>query len=171
MPHAPGLQQLLDRAAIHDVLMRYFSGADGADRTAVRSCFTEDAHAHYHQRKPVDGAEAVVAQIALFDNLASGAVRIATHFVGNVRFIELEAGHAQTETYAFAFLVGPAEDGDQVMVRSLRYFDRWRREGGAWKIAARVHTLDWSSQMPAAFAGTLAQRLHAPPEPLRPPAD
>lgn len=151
MNHSPEVEKLLGRAAIHDVLMRYFSAADRADPEAVRSCFTEDAHAHYHGREPVHGADTVVAQIALFRNMASGACKIATHFVGNLQFKMIEGDWAETEANAFAFLVGPVNGADQVIVRSLRYLDRWQRTEGRWKIAARVHTLDWSSEMSASL--------------------
>lgn len=162
------IRKLMDRTAIHDVVMRYFHGADRADKALVRSCFAEDVQAHYHERAPVRGADALIAQIALFDNLASGACKIATHFVGNLRFSQLDGDHAETETHAFAFLINPAHGSgsDQVAMRSLRYLDRWVRAAGQWKIATRVHTLDWSCEMPASFAKSLAQRVNAFPEAL-----
>jgi len=37
------LQDLIDRAAIHDVLLRYARGVDRRDLTVVAACFTPDA--------------------------------------------------------------------------------------------------------------------------------
>lgn len=165
MPHPAEIQNLIDRAAIHDVAMRYFHGADRADKALVRSCFTEDVQAHYEGRPPAHGADALLAQIALFDNLASGACRISTHFAGNLQYKAVAGDGAETEINAFAFLVNAVQGSDQVAMRSLRYLDRWVRQPGGWKIAARVHTLDWSCEVPASFAKSFGQRLNGFPEP------
>lgn len=165
MTHSAEIENLVARAAIHDVVMRYFHGADRADKTLVRGCFTDDVQAQYHERAPVLGADALIAQIALFDNLASRACKIATHFVGNLQFKLVARDRAETETHAFAFLINTAQGSDQVAMRSLRYLDRWVRQAGQWKIAARIHTLDWRCEVPASFAKSLAQRVNGFPDP------
>lgn len=162
-PASTHLQELLDRAEIRDVLMRYFHAADRGDKTLVRSCFTEDVQARYHGRDPVFGADGLIAQIALFDDFDSGACVISTHFVGNLRFVAISAKAAETETNAFAFLVRPGASHQYVAMRSLRYLDRWVREESGWRICARVHTLDWSCDLPVSDATTLAQRLNTFP--------
>ena len=50
-----------------------------------------------------------------------------------------------------------------VAVRGLRYLDRLTHTGGAWRIAVRRHTLDWSFQAPADYSLTFAQRLTSLP--------
>lgn len=162
------LRSLADRAAIHDVAMRYFHGADSGNKALVRSCFTETVKAHYQGRAEVCGVDALVAQIALFDNFESGACKIASHFVGNFRFESLDTRWARTETHAIAFLVSPSSDGDQLAVRGLRYLDQWVREAQGWKIEARMLTLDWRTNAPAHFATTLAQRLGQLPQGFAP---
>ena len=154
------VQALIDRAAIQDVLMQYFSAADAGDKPAVRACFTEDVLAQYEGRPAVRGVDALLAQIVLFENLASGACRISTHFSGNLRFKELEQRHAETELNAFACLVDAS--GSTVAVRSLRYLDHLRKEDGCWKIAARLHTLDWATAVPCTFARRFAEKLTSP---------
>jgi len=149
-------QVLLDRAAIHDVLMRYFHAADNGDKAAVRACFTEDVVAQYEGRTLVRGVDALLSQIALFENLASGVCRISTHFAGNLQFNEVRGDRAETVTNALAFMV--KADGTTVAMRSLRYLDQLRRERGRWKIAARFHTLDWSSDVPCAFARAFSRK-------------
>ncbi|MDR6858777.1 nuclear transport factor 2 family protein [Variovorax guangxiensis] len=154
-------EDLHDRAAIHDVLMRYFNAADRGQKDVVRSCFTDDVWAQYEGRPAVRGVDALIAQIALFDNLATGACRTSTHFAGNLVFKELARDHAETENNVFAFLVNA--QGTTVAARSLRYLDRLRRVQGQWKIFARLHTLDWSCEMPCALARAFAQKVHAFP--------
>jgi hypothetical protein len=155
------VQTLCDRAAIQDVLMRYFNAADRGQKDLVRSCFTEDVWAQYEGRPPVRGVDALLSQIALFGNLASGACRISTHFAGNLVFKDLSADRAEIEHNVFAFLVD--EHGATVAMRSLRHMDRLRREQGQWKIFARLHTLDWSCQLPCSFARPFAQKLQEIP--------
>jgi len=151
------IQGLLDRAAIYDTHMRYFNAADCADRAGVRSCFTDDVTAQYEGRPPVRGLDALIEQIALFRNLEDGTCRISTHFVGNVQFKSMTRHTAQTELNAFAFLAD--RDGAAVAMRSLRYLDQLRRVEDVWKISARLHTLDWSSQVPASFVRAFAAKV------------
>ena len=155
------LQQLLDRAEIHDVLVRYFQGIDAADPGQVRTCFTDDVRAAYDGRTFVEGIDALMSSFHAFKNRASGAWKATTHFMGNLRFNILEDRVAETETYAFAYLVTPDTPTDQVAMRSLRYLDRFRKTQDGWRISDRVHTLDWSCQVPAAFVAAAAQRITA----------
>ena len=46
------IQTLLDRAAIHDVLARYYQGLDQGKPEQVRSCFTDDVCAKFDERPP-----------------------------------------------------------------------------------------------------------------------
>lgn len=158
------LQYLTDRAAIQDLLTRYFQGLDRSNPGQVRSCFTDDVQAHYAQRTPTRGIEALMASLQNFNKLSDGRMKITTHFMGNFILSSLEGDLAETETNAIAFLVEPQEGKDLVAMRSLRYIDRMRRQKNGWRISDRIHTLDWSCQVPATFAITLAQRVSALPE-------
>ena len=66
------VQMLLDRAAIHDLHVRYFGAIDAGDQATVRRCFTTDVTARYHGRAPVHGIDALIASIAIWLNHASG---------------------------------------------------------------------------------------------------
>ena len=162
-PHRIDTQCLLNRAAIHDVLTRYFQGIDRGKPDQVRSCFTEDVQAYYDGRAPVRGIDALMDSFLAFRKQAAGEWKITTHFMGNLNFNLLEGDVAETETNALTFLVLPGEPTDQVTIRSLRYVDRLRREEGGWRISERLHTLDWSCQVPATFAVTTAQRITTRP--------
>lgn len=153
------IRRLLDRAAIEDLHARYFQGIDRGDPEQVRSCFTDDVEAHYHERGSTRGIEAFMANLQNFDKFRAGTLKVTTHFMGNLAIGRLEADVAETETYAIAFLVGPDKEGDVVAMRSLRYLDRMRRDAGGWRISHRIHTLDWSCAMPTTFATTVASRV------------
>lgn len=155
------LQYLVDRAAIQDVLTRYFTGLDRADREQIRSCFTDDVEAAYDGRAPVRGSDNLVDSLGLVERLESGEIMTTTHFMGNFTLERLEEDVANAETYGFAFLACVAYPEDRVRIRSLRYLDELRKVQGHWLISKRVHTLDWVSEIPATFAVTLATRLRS----------
>ena len=158
------VQYLIDRAAIHDLLTRYFQGLDRGDPEQVRSCFTADVRAHYDKRTPTRGIEELIGSLQNFNKLRDETMKITTHFMGNLVFSRIEGNEAETETNALALLVEPGKGGDFVAVRSLRYLDRMRREKSGWLISDRVHTLDWSCEVPVNFAITLAQRISELPQ-------
>src|SRR5262245_56510605 len=157
------LQYLMDRAAIQDLLVRYFQGLDRGSPEQVRNCFTDDVRARYDKRTPTTGIEELMDSLQNFNKLKEGTMRITTHFMGNLNITSIQGDVAETETNALAFLVDPGEGTDRVAMRSLRYLDRMRREKNGWRISDRIHTLDWSCHTPASFAITLAQRLSALP--------
>lgn len=165
MEGSSGLRRLLDRAAIQDVLMRYFHGVDSGDRNLVRGCFADDVVAQYEGRPPVRGVDALIEQIALFENLATGRCKVSTHFAGNLQFVELTDDRAETVNNAFAFLA--SADGTTVSMRSLRYLDRLRLDQGRWKVVARLHTLDWSCDVPCTYARAFAEKVGGMPAPLQ----
>jgi hypothetical protein len=163
------LQYLLDRAAIHDLHSRYFQGLDRGEPDQVRRCFTEDVIAFYDGRSalrpggqaPVRGIDALMDSLVTFKKQETGEWKVTTHFMGNLNINVLEGDVAETETNAIACLVLAGEPTDQVAMRSLRYLDRLRRMEDGWRISERLHTLDWSCQVPTTFAVTMAQRQMA----------
>lgn len=157
------MQYLTDRAAIQDLLARYFQGLDRCNPEQVRSCFTDDVEAHYDLRPPIRGIEALMGSFRTFKRIQEGKMKVSTHFMGNFNLILLEGDTAETEINAIAFLIESGEAADHVSMRSLRYIDRLRRQENGWRISDRVHTLDWSCQVPANFAVTLGQRVSALP--------
>ena len=153
------LQYLTDRAAIQDLLTRYFQGLDRGSPEQVRGCFTDDVQCHYDKRTPTKGIEAFMGSLQNFNKLQAGTMKITTHFMGNFILTSLQGDVAETETNAIAFLVEPKDGKEMVAMRSLRYIDRMRREKDGWRISDRIHTLDWSCHVAATFAITLAQRV------------
>lgn len=153
------LQRLLDRAAIQDVIVRYFMGIDAADHEQVRSCFTDDVRAAYDERASVNGIDALMGSFKTFKNKASGEWKATSHFMGSLGFRLQRAHVAETEAYAIAFLVTPGKDGDRVVMRSLRYLDRLRKTNDGWRICDRVQTLDWSCEVPATHATAMSARV------------
>ena len=154
-------QYLIDQAAIHHLHVTYFQGLDSGRRGQVLDCFTPDVQAVYHNRPLANGIDALMADSLdpFFTRLATQHTRIATHFMGNLRVECLEGDLAETEVYAIAFGVRALQPVDEVAMMSLRYMDRLVRTPAGWKISARVQSMDWSCQPPAATSLTMVQRV------------
>jgi hypothetical protein len=157
------IQQLIDRAAIHDLHTRYFQGLDRCSPEQVRTCFTEDVRAHYDKRTPTRSLNALIDSIQVMGKVQKGSLRISNHFMGNLVFLRIEGDTAETEVNAFAFLVEAGSGGDRVAMRSLRYLDRMRRQKDGWRISDRIHTLDWACDVPTTFAIAFKQRISVLP--------
>ena len=63
------IQYLMDRAAIQDLLTRYFQGLDRGSPEQVRSCFTDDIQAHYDKRTPTQGIDEMMDSLRNFNKL------------------------------------------------------------------------------------------------------
>ncbi|GJF04200.1 nuclear transport factor 2 family protein [Pseudonocardia sp. D17] len=135
------LRPLVDRAEIHDVLMRYCRGVDRADVELIRSVYhldSVDDHGYWTGPGP-DFAEFIVGR------LTANALR-TTHAVAN-ELIELDGDTARVETYVFAYLWRATGDGgsaEALDVFAGRYVDLFARRDGQWRIASRTVVHDWS---------------------------
>lgn len=72
------------------------------------------------------------------------------HLVHNQTFT-FEGGEAVGETYCTAsHILRPEADGEshKALVWAIRYQDRFRKEGGEWRLARRALIVDWSEIRP-----------------------
>jgi ketosteroid isomerase-like protein len=127
------LQDLLDRVAIQDVLLRYAQGVDRRDLAQVASCFTPDAA--YAGALGTGSIGDALAQLAA---VLPKYVR-TLHFLGN-HSITIAGDTARSETYALAHHLLP--DGRQRVV-AIRYLDDLVRGPDGWQIARRNVAREW----------------------------
>ena len=130
------VRELCDRAAIHDVLMRYARGVDRRDLDLVAACFTADA--------AYDGT---LAQGTIADALAALRGRLARyehtmHFMGN-QLIEVRGDNATCETYAVAYHRLSSDGPPHDLTVGIRYLDELVRQGEHWRIRRRVVQREW----------------------------
>ena len=143
--------RLADRGAIADILFAYAHGIDRRDPELVLACFHEDAFFEH------GGAALPVAKF--FELSASGAdgLRTTMHHLTNVT-IDVEADEARTQAYLLAYHLVKAEGPDRPplfpclgrdygVVIGGRYFDRFARRNGVWRIAHRKLVFDWSARI------------------------
>lgn len=139
------LTELLDRAEIHDVLMRYCRGVDRADMTIVREVFHDDARIDFPDDVYVGTPDGFCAFLAKDLSLM---VR-SKHAVGSTT-IDIDGDTARVEAY----LTGDIESteyhrwhGGFTTVWG-RYVDRFEKRAGVWKISHHTLVLDWQRTDP-----------------------
>jgi hypothetical protein len=141
MARDPELQALLDKQAIHEVVLRYCRGIDRLDRDMVRDCYWPDAideHGSFTGTR-----DEYVTWV--FDRMLP-RYRFTVHFIGNV-LVELDASspdRARSEAYGMSFHRGlPEHDGDDLQ-GAFRYVDDFERRDGTWRITRRTCTLEFT---------------------------
>jgi len=163
------LNDLLDREAIRDNLMRYSRAVDRHDPVAMESVYWPDAY-DYHLL--FEGTPAKVVE----ESMAFTLGMPTQHFLGQM-LVELTGErHAFSETYYQAYhnMPGVDEDGARHDLTLLgRYLDQHEKRNGQWKIARRTITVDAYHDHPGTqdwaagvLAGIRTRGGHRPEDPL-----
>jgi len=130
------LRELLDRAAIRDVLLRYARGVDRRDLHLVAACFM--ANAAYEGALGNGTVETALA--ALPQRLQR--YERTMHFMGN-QLIEVHGDAATSETYAIAYHQLTTDGAPKLLTVGIRYLDDLVRHDGTWRICRRVVQREW----------------------------
>jgi SnoaL-like domain len=138
----PELQKLIDRQAIHDVLMRYSRGLDRHEREVLESIYWPDAlDDHITYRGDPKG-------FIEYSFEFTKDMRTSHMLLNNL--IEFESAvRARSETYYIGYHDMPAALGREDFFMGGRYLDLMEKRGNEWRIKKRVLTCDWYSRMPS----------------------
>lgn len=132
------LRILLDKQAIHEVLMRYSRGIDRCDSELLHSAYHPDANDDHGMFR---GKATDFIQWAL-DALKKD--ESTSHQMAN-ELIEVDGDVAYGETYFIAVHRRQMKDGSKSDLQFAgRYVDRFERRDGVWKIADRKVVYDRS---------------------------
>jgi ketosteroid isomerase-like protein len=146
----PAVQEMLDKMAISEAIMRYFRGVDRADAELINSTYHPDAWDEH------DGHE--------FNGLTVGPGIVETvlrsmtatrHNVGT-QTIEVYGDEAAAETYCTGNHT--LRDGRRIHT-FVRYLDRLERRNGEWRIIHRSSVIDPFELLPP-----LQDTGHNPPQ-------
>lgn len=152
------VQELLDKQAVYEVVLRYCRGIDRLDMELVRSCYHPDGVDHHTGF--TGGRDEYVAWV----EGALGRLGGTMHVVAN-HLVELDGDTAYSETYGTAHHWGePTEDPGVNFVSGFRYVDRFERRDGQWRIAERHAVREWTRSIPAAV---VRQKEGSGPSPRR----
>jgi ketosteroid isomerase-like protein len=130
------VRELQDRAAIHDLLLRYAHAVDRRDLEQVASCFTPDAA---YQGSLGEGT-IQVALSALSERM--GRYRTTTHLLAN-QLVEIRGDMARSETYAPVYHRLDEDLGAHDLIVAVRYLDDLQRSSDGWLICKRVTKMEW----------------------------
>jgi len=143
-------QEAHDKLAIRELIDAYAHCADRRDANGQMALFTRDTHfvVYYAESGPDEPdlefhASADLAPI--FDAL--NRYRATTHFNGQST-VELDGDTATGETYCLAHHVSVDGHSQTIFVASIRYYDTFVKEDGAWLFAERKLYVDWTDTRP-----------------------
>jgi SnoaL-like domain len=140
--NASAVQELLDKQAIRDAVLRYCRGVDRADPELIASAYHPDA-IDEHGSATYTG-ETVGPGIV---NLTASS-RVTMHHVTNQLIQLRDAEHAGCETYFNVYQTMP-RDGQEMVLHALgRYIDRMERRDGEWRIAHRLVIVEMTRLIP-----------------------
>jgi hypothetical protein len=132
------LRVLLDKQAIHELVMAYFSAADRHDHERMRQLYHEDAiddHGHFFKGPAmefIDKLPAIQAGMAILHHNASTVN------------LKLDGDRAEGEVYALAFHKVKNDGAGFDVLIGARYFDKYEKRAGAWKFSHRAIVADWA---------------------------
>lgn len=154
-----------DQLAIRDVIARYAWALDTGDVDEFVGCFCADGVLVWDAFEHPDrwrGHDALRHFAGFLRDLPTSAGR--QHHVTNLLIRPSDDG-AQAKSYvAVAVRQG---DGPHLLNVMGWYEDRFRQEGGEWRIAERI-IRDWSGPILKRFAGQTGERIARPrPPPLQ----
>lgn len=134
--------EMVDREAIRDCLVRISRAIDRIDLDAWNECFwpeATDSHAGFFSGMMKD---IMIEGVPFLESLRS-----STHFLGNI-LIEIEGNKAKAETYVFGCHV---HDGPQArnVIGTGRYLDGFERRENEWRLISRNLVLDWFMNVPS----------------------
>lgn len=129
-------ENIADRLAITDVLLKHCRGLDRGDGALIQSCYWEGAEVDYGSYKgPADAfAELVVQALA-------GGYELTRHCIGNT-LVAIDGDRARSESYVDAAHL--MHGGEQEMRFGGRYLDRLEKREGDWRLLHRQVVMDWS---------------------------
>lgn len=127
----PEIQQLLDKQAIRDAIMRYCRGVDRCDPELISSAYYPDAiDEHGHRTFTGDAVGQGIA------DWVRPFLRCMHHVTNQT--IQIDGDAAGCESYYAVWQLEEHEGEERVLQALGRYVDRFERRDGEWKIAHRI---------------------------------
>jgi hypothetical protein len=135
-------QELVDKQAIYEVLMRYCRAVDRCDDELLKTVFHMDGteeHAGIFSGTTEEFCATAIPTMREF-----GA---STHQITNV-LIEIQGDTAYSEAYATVYTGMQDADGPFNWLMGVRYIDQFEKRDGIWKVLHRRCVCDWDFTVP-----------------------
>ena len=138
-------EEAADRLAIRELIDAYAYCADRRDAKGQMALFTPDTHfVVYMDSKsdtPTQEMRGRDSLAPVFDNLNN--YETTTHFNGQSS-VQLHDNRASGLSYCLAHHISQHEGSRSLMIASIRYFDTFVKQDGAWYFAERKLLVDWT---------------------------
>jgi 3-phenylpropionate/cinnamic acid dioxygenase small subunit len=141
------LQNLLDRDAVHEVLVRYATSLDDRDWDRLTTCFTEDAVADYG----TGVFEGPAAIVGLCRQMLE-PLEVSQHLLGSFE-ITVEGESAKSRCYFHAQHVKTELEAGTQLIIAGTYEDSLRKTDGEWRIQHRKLLATWRAGNPEVLGG------------------
>jgi SnoaL-like domain len=130
-----------DESELRHLVERYFGAIDSCDWELLASCFSEDAIGEY-----MDGEWMLHGRSELVRGISETISKFHStlHLTGST--VCTVDGEGIAGTIFATANVQPQRDGG-VIVRGLRYDDRYELHGGRWLIVKRRHRVLWNREL------------------------
>ena len=133
--------ELADREAIRDVVLRYCRASDRVDEELLRSVYWPDAEDDHLEFS--GGREEFIAYCVPILT----AMRYNMHTVGNI-LIAIDGDCADVESYFIGYHSVPGEDGvRRDSFSGGRYLDNFEKRDDQWRIKKRLVTVEWFREL------------------------
>lgn len=139
------LQELLDKKACEEVILRYGRTQDWLDDAGQASCFWPDAEVDFGFFK--GNGEDWVTTVMAHEREAPRRWHLSTSIM-----IQVEGNHAKAECYGIAVGGREVDGAMRDTMYGGRYLDELEKREGEWRISKRTYILDWSHEFPDALA-------------------
>jgi ketosteroid isomerase-like protein len=137
------VEELLDKEAIREAVLRYCRGVDRGDEEMLASAYHTDA-VDYHGATPFEGAAIAPGILGLVSKS-----RVSLHQILN-QFVQLQGPDvAAAETYFTAWQSLEYQGTERMLCALGRYVDRFQKRAGEWRIAHRVVIVEHTQLLPS----------------------
>jgi SnoaL-like domain len=138
-----GVQQLLDKEAIRQTVLRYCRGVDRGDEELLASAYHPDA-VDEHGGTPFEGPAIAPGILKLVSRS-----RVSQHQIANQCILLDGPDAASAETYFTAWQTMEQGGTERMLVAIGRYVDRFQKRSGEWKISNRLVIVEHAQMLPA----------------------
>jgi hypothetical protein len=128
--------EMVDREAIRDTLLRYARGTDRCDEDMLRDAYWPDAHDDHLEFSGTRDAFVEYAMPRL------RAMKYNMHTIGNI-LISVRGSQADVESYFQGYHSIEVDGKRRDAFAAGRYLDVFERRGEEWRIIRRFVTVEW----------------------------
>ena len=130
----------MDCEEIRQAIYAYARGVDRIDEELIAASYHPGAFDDHGSWR---GDRETAVNLLVTRSRSNTSCTALTHHIGNI-LIDLKGDAADVESYFIAYM--RVEDGGKTFtrIRAGRYFDRFERRNGRWKVMRRQLIDDWS---------------------------